>query len=300
MVQAGTYRLRNVKSGTYLDESNKDKGKIHGWENRPQNNNQKWVFEPAGQDSFRIRNAEHGRYVSTNGAHDNADVKASTGDQDVWTFKNEGRGYAIYLQGSNHVIDLDMGKDDDGTRVSIWPYTGAHWQLWDLEEVGGGSRGGQPSGQPGGNQWSSGNQQQQYRGAVQTGRYRVHNVHTGTALDLAGGKPDDGTPVIAWSSGTGSNQTWNLEAGSNGYRFRNGASNTYLGYTNLEQGELLCGRGGPVEWTVTPADQGYHIHPAQNQNLVLDLAEGKRDDGAKICLWAKNDGNNQKWRFDQA
>ncbi|KAG8895936.1 hypothetical protein FRC01_012120 [Tulasnella sp. 417] len=304
MVQAGTYRLRNVKSGTYLDESNKDKDNIHGWESRPENNNQKWILEPAGE-GFRIKNAEHGRYVSVSGPRDGADVKASSGDRDVWTFKDQGRGYAIYLQGSGHVLDLDQGKEKNGTNVAVWGYTGAHQQLWSLEEVGGGPRGGQPSAQPSGQQQDQyanyrGDGQQQYQGAVPEGTYRVHNVLTGTALDLAGGKSDEGTPVIAWSVGSGANQTWTFESGSKGYRIKNGASGSYLGYDGFSEGSLLQGRSQPVEWTVTQADNGYQLHPAQNPGWVLDLAEGKREDGAKICLWSNKNGDNQKWKIDRA
>ncbi|KAG8897822.1 hypothetical protein FRC00_003772 [Tulasnella sp. 408] len=309
MVQAGTYRLRNVKSGTYLDESDKNQDTVHGWDSRPQNDNQKWILEPAGDESFRIKNLEHGRYVAVSGPKDGAPVKASSGDRDVWTFKNQGRGYAIYLQGTGHVIDLDQGKDENGTRVSVWGYTGAHQQLWDLEQVEGG-RGGsygqqqqqqQPSGQQQ-DQWSNyrGDGQQQYQGAIQPGTYRVHNVFTNTALDLAGGKSDDNTPVIAWSQGSGANQTWSFESGSRGYRIKNGASGSFLGYDGFSEGSLLAGRSQPVEWTVTQADQGYQIHPADNPGWVLDLAEGKKDDGAKICLWSNKNGDNQKWRLERA
>ncbi|KAG9043924.1 hypothetical protein FS837_008984, partial [Tulasnella sp. UAMH 9824] len=258
-----------------------------------------WILEPAGNNSFRIKNLAHNRYLSVNGRDNNARVRATTGDQDVWTFDDKGNGrYAIHLQGTQQAIDLDDGKDENGTSVSIWYDKGDRWQQWQLEQVGGGGHN-QP--QPGEGQWSSGNQpqqpQQQYQGPIAPGTYRIHNVHAGTALDLAGGKRDDGTPVIGWSVGQGSNQTWTLETGTNGYRIKNGASGTYLGYANLTQGELLVGRAQGPEWTITQADQGYQIHPAQNQNLVLDLAEGKKDDGAKICLWGNGNGNNQKWNI---
>ncbi|KAG8892321.1 hypothetical protein FRC00_012268 [Tulasnella sp. 408] len=295
MVQAGTYRIRNAKSGTYLDESDRDKNVIHGWDSRPQNDNQKWILEPA-DGGFRIKNLEHGRYVSVSGRDNNAPVRATSGDKDVWTFHEKGNNrYAICLQGTEQALDLDKGKDENGTSVSIWRYNDVKWQQWELEQIGGGG-GHQP--QPGGGQWSTGNQpQQQYQGPIAPGTYRIHNVHAGTALDLAGGKRDDGTPVIGWSVGQGSNQTWTLESGTSGYRIKNGASGTYLGYANLTQGELLVGRAQGPEWTITQADQGYQIHPAQNQNLVLDLAEGKKDDGAKICLWGNGNGNNQKWNI---
>ncbi|KAG8916562.1 hypothetical protein FRC00_014687, partial [Tulasnella sp. 408] len=157
-----------------------------------------WILERADDESFRIRNLEHGRYVAVSGPKDN------------------GRRYAIYLQGTGHVIDFDQGKDESSTRVSVWGYTGAHQQLWDLEEVEGGNCGGYAQQQPAGqqqqqDQWSNyrGHQQQQYQGAVLPGTYSVHNVFNNTALDLAGGKRNDNTPVIAcqWSAGGGANQT---------------------------------------------------------------------------------------------
>ncbi|KAG8950033.1 hypothetical protein FRC04_008113 [Tulasnella sp. 424] len=299
MVQPGTYRIRNVKGGTYLDESAKNPDTVHGWDNRD-NDNQKWEIQDAGNGSFHIKNVGHGRYLSASGARDNTPVKASD-NQTEWTFKDQGRGYTIQYQGGNHVVDLDEGNNDNGTRVSLWGYTGAHQQLWELQQIGGGSSGGQQRS----DQWSNfpGDGQQQYVGAVPAGTYRVLNVFTNTALDLAGGSANDGTAVVAWSAGTGNNQEWTLESGSNGYRFKNGASGTYLSYANLNQGELLVGKGGPVqpvEWTVTQADQGFQIHPAQNPQLVIDLAEGKKDDGAKICLWDNNNNANQKWNFNRA
>ncbi|KIO16162.1 carbohydrate-binding module family 13 protein [Tulasnella calospora MUT 4182] len=127
---------------------------------------------------------------------------------------------------------------------------------------------------------------------LQPGTYRIRNVLTGTILD-----PNDGTLVIGSTYSTGSNQTWNLEAGSNGYRFRNEASDTYLGYI-LKQDWVLRGLRNPVEWTVTKAGDGYSIRPAQMPKLVIDLANGNRGNNAKICLWSYHGGNNQLWRFE--
>jgi len=45
-IQTGTYRIKNAKSHTYLDASEKKPGVIHGWDNRPDSNNQKvWEIQ---------------------------------------------------------------------------------------------------------------------------------------------------------------------------------------------------------------------------------------------------------------
>ncbi|KAG9019722.1 hypothetical protein FRB90_010992 [Tulasnella sp. 427] len=283
MVQPGNYRIRNAKSGTYLDESNKNADQVHGWDSRPDNQNQKWTLEQANQ-GFTIKNLGHGRYLAPSSSDDGAEVTALDNPFE-WELREENGAYAITIPGSQQVVDLDRGHDENGTPVSIWGFHGASQQLWQLEEEGG---------------YQGGQQQPQYQGPISPGTYRVHNVFTGTALDLAGGKSDDGTPVIAWSVGNGPNQAWTFESGSKGYRVKNNASGTYLGCGSLNEGELLAGHSQPVEWTVTQDDEGYQLHPAENPQLVIDLAEGKKDDGAKICIWSNKQGQNQKWLIQQA
>jgi hypothetical protein len=45
-----------------------------------------------------------------------------------------------------------------------------------------------------------------YQGPLQPGGYYIRNVHTGTALDLSGAKPDNGTSIIGYQVTSGQNQ----------------------------------------------------------------------------------------------
>lgn len=69
----------------------------------------------------------------------------------------------------------------------------------------------------------------------------------------------------------------------NGYYFKNAASGTYLGFDgDGSEGTMICGSSKPVEWQVTQADQGYTVHLAANNSIVLDLAGGGSADGVKV------------------
>jgi len=290
-IQPGTYRIRNVKSGTYLDASARNEGVIHGWASR-ENDDQKWIVERSG-GGYTLKNVANGRYASVNDAQDNNPVQA-TGNPTEWNIENKGDGSAIYACGSGVVIDLDSGRSENGTAINVWGWHGAKQQLWCFEQVG----------QGGGGYGQQQQQQQQsggYQGPVTPGAYHIVNAFTGTVFDLAAGDANDGTPISGWERGNGPNQIWHVEAGQNGYRFRNHASNTYASFGgNVQEGALLTGKREFDEWVLKQSDLGYQIHSARDENFVLDLAAGSRDNGAKICIWENKSGQNQQWKLEPA
>jgi len=278
-IQPGTYRFRNTKSGTYLDASVKEEGLVHGWASRPGNQNQKWIVEQRG-GNYALKNLGDGRYAWIQNQQDGSRVEVSK-EATEWSFVDQNGGYVIYAAGTGLVIDLDMGSSDNGASIAVWGFHGADQQIWQAEPEGG---------QGGG-----------YVGAVPPGAYRIRNAYTGTALDLSGGGANDGTPCIGYHVGTGINQVWHLEQGQNGYTFKNGASGTFAGFREQPtDGVLLSGNSQSVEWQVNQADEGYQLHVASNPSLVVDLADGLKDDGAKICIWTNKNGQNQKWLLEPA
>ncbi|KIO34192.1 hypothetical protein M407DRAFT_17099 [Tulasnella calospora MUT 4182] len=91
MSQAGptSNRSRNVKKAANPNEFNQDKGKNHRRDSRPDNTSQQQSLESAGEGvDFKYR--EYGLDVVSN-LRDNADVKASTGNEVVPNFKNRKR-----------------------------------------------------------------------------------------------------------------------------------------------------------------------------------------------------------------
>jgi len=302
-IQPGTYRIKNAKSDTYLDASLRQQGQVHGWGSRP-GENQKWRVEQ-GDGGYKIQNAETGEYLHADGPGNGTSV-CCRGDPTEWDVQDRDGCHSIAISGTESVCDLDMGKPEDGTTVNIWYYTGARQQCWHFENQGGqggGYGGGQQQGsQPQPQQYQQkGSQQQgggQYTGAVPPGSYCIHNVNSGTAADLAGAGASDGTPITGWEVNGGSNQTWDLIPGQNGYLIKNSASGTYLGFQGAgQEGTMICGSSNPVEWQVNQADQGYSIRLAQNPSIVLDLAGGGSADGVKICLYSNHSGPNQQWKL---
>jgi len=295
-INPGTYRIKNVKSGTYLDASVKDQGVVHGWDSRPDNANQKWELQQS-QGGWAIKNVGNGKYLHVHSAQDSCPVDVSDSES-IFQIDNKGNGYAICVKDSGVVVDLDQGKRENGTSVALWGFHGAHQQQWEFEPAQGG---GQSQGQQGGYQGRQAAAQApvQYQGPLPNGRYRIHNLYSQTAFDLNAGANQDGTPITGWERGNGVNQTWELESGTSGYRLKNGASGTYAGFReDLKEGVLLSGNQQAVEWQLQAAENGsYQIHAATNPTFVIDLAGGTKDNGCKICTWENKSGQNQMWVF---
>ncbi|KAG8932059.1 hypothetical protein FRC01_000372 [Tulasnella sp. 417] len=315
-IRDGVYRLKNLKSGTFFDNSEKNRETIHGWDYRQGSGNQEWEVRQQNDDSYIIRNVASRRYVHASGGRDGTRVKAEDTEREAshWNIRDAGDNtYNIYLKGSNGVIDLDMGKDENGTSISIWGHTEARQQRWKFEKVrdlGGDHRedrrdqpgSQQPLPQPGGGGGGGGGAGR-YQGAVPAGRYWVRNAHSGTAMDLSGSNPDDGAAIIGYQVTQGNNQQWDFEPGVQGYRLRNIATGTYLSVRpndQLQDGVLPTGNKNiRTEWDVQGDSNGYYLQ-LPGTNLVVDLAQGSAQDGAKICLWTKSGANNQRWLLIRA
>lgn len=309
-IRDGVYRIKNVRSGTYFDNSASKRDVIHGWASRD-NDNQKWEVNRRG-DGYTIKNVASGRYASASSSDNGTDVKARE-EPTEWHIEEDDGAYVIKRHGSNAVIDLDKGDKDNGTCINVWAQTNAKQQRWEFESVGGGGGGGEggygrrdEDRGEGASYGSHAGQQpvappnRGYQGPVQPGRYVIKNLQTGTVIDLAAGRSDEGAPIVGWSQGGGDNQKWDFEYGQSGYRIRNAASGTYLGHQgDANEATLMCGHSQAVEWDVKQSDQGYQFQRV-GSNYVLDLARGSAENGAQVCLWSNNSAPNQKWSVDRA
>ncbi|KIO18723.1 carbohydrate-binding module family 13 protein [Tulasnella calospora MUT 4182] len=311
-IQNGVYRLKNLKSGTYLDNSEKNRETIHGWDSRPGSGNQEWEVRKQ-DDSYTIRNVSSRRYVHASSGSNGTRVKAED-TESRWEIRDASDNtYNIFLKGSQGVIDLDNGNDDKGTAINIWGRTDARQQRWKFEKVRdlGGDHSGERRDTPGGQQplpqpgggGGGGGSAGRYQGDVPAGRYWIRNAHSGTAMDLSGSNANDGAAIIGYQVTQGDNQQWELEPGVQGYRIRNNATGTYLSLRDGEQpadGVLPTGnRNSKTEWDVRGDQNGYTLK-IPGTNFVLDLAQGSAQDGAKICVWTSSGANNQRWLLVRA
>ncbi|KAG8932060.1 hypothetical protein FRC01_000373 [Tulasnella sp. 417] len=308
-IEDGVYRIKNQQSGTYFDNSELNREKIHGWDSRPGSGNQEWEVRQQDDGSYILRNAASRRYAHASDGRDGTKVKAEDTEREAshWAIRDAGdNSYNIYLKETNGVINLDEGRVENGTSINIRNCTEDRQQKWKFDkvrELGEGRQ--QPLPQPGGRGGGGGGggDAGRYRGACDPGRYWIRNAHSGTALDLSGSNPNDGAAIIGYQVTQGNNQQWDLESGVQGYRVRNIATGTYLSVRlddKLQDGVLLTGnKNNPSEWDVRGDQNGYTLILA-GTNFALDLAQGSAQDGAKICIWTSHGKNNQKWLLVRA
>jgi hypothetical protein len=320
-VSNGRYRIKNQKSGTYFDVP--PSGQAHGWQGYAENLNQQWDLQQA-HAGYLIKNAGTGKYVNTNGEPRDG-CRVVTSDQPrVWEIKQEGGGSAIIAQNTRESIDLDMGKRENGAYINTWGFTCAQQQLWTFEEVSGGhgqqqgqqqqgyqqqpqqqqqgyqQQGQQQQGYQQQGQQQQGYQQQQqqggYQGPITPGDYYIINCKANNALDLSGGRADEGNEVIGYANSRADNQKWRIQAGQGGYRIMNVASNTYLGFRECRESADVGGYRNAKEFQVQQGpNNSYHFQTVENPNIVLDLTSHN-----KTVLWTNNNGENQYWRLEKA
>jgi len=317
MVSPGTYRIRNAKSHTIFDLSRKEGHEIHGWQEHDQNN-QHWYLQRSG-DGWFIKNVESGTYASVSGNNNGSKLRGS-GNPFTWNLIQSGDDYFIGVPGDNHVADLDMGRQDNGATIHLWDRTGAQQQKWKFEKISdnpGQSEGGgyqppqqqyqpppQQPYQPPPQQPQQPQQPPQQPCPVSPGTYVLKNVKTGTVFDLSRGMANEGADIFGYQSNGGNNQKWQVQPTGHGQNMtiRNLETNTYAAFPNqsFQQGILVKASSQPQEFTLTAADRGIYISPAQQPGYVLDLARGSDENGTEICVWQNNQQDNQKWYFERA
>jgi len=136
---------------------------------------------------------------------------------------------------------------------------------------------------------------------VQPGRYSIEFVVSGKVLDL---RREDGSNVQQWA-GTlllnKKNQLWDIEDARNGYFYirsaENGKALTGHGTSNGSTVDAQnLGNLREQQWRFKVLDSG-EVIILNRQGPALDLAEGKKDNGAKVYLWQEHDRDNQRFRL---
>jgi hypothetical protein len=122
--------------------------------------------------------------------------------------------------------------------------------------------------------------------------YIIKSALTPFVLDVEGGGRD-GAKVIPWDKHGGDNQVWYDDPSTGTIRTK--AGNFCL---DIENNQLVVKNyqaGDPNQQWVR---QGPHIRNRVDNNKVLDIAENKKEKGARIGSWAFNGGPNQSWEFE--
>ncbi|EOO23275.1 hypothetical protein ICM_05675 [Bacillus cereus BAG1X2-3] len=129
------------------------------------------------------------------------------------------------------------------------------------------------------------------------GNYQiVTTLNNSSVLDL-----NDFNNVLLWSNHRGTNQIWNFtfDQPRNAYVIRSLRSqNLILAWdANSGTSNVFCTpfNSGSEEhyWRIEHSQNGYILRNLRNSNLVLDVAEGRTNNGIVILVYPRQNGNNQ-------
>jgi endo-1,4-beta-xylanase len=130
----------------------------------------------------------------------------------------------------------------------------------------------------------------------------------GLVVDIPGGQSADGLQVQQYHDHNGANQQWLVVPINGDFKIVCPATGLVLqvppdgpqANAPLQQG--LDVDGGNQAWRLIPSLFGgipdyLKIASALNTNFVLDVPDGRTDDGVRLQVFPDNGGGNQKWQF---
>lgn len=146
---------------------------------------------------------------------------------------------------------------------------------------------------------SNGNANQRFKIEYQAdGNYKITAVHSGLALEA------NGTSVIQNKTNGSNSQKWTVENINDKYYIKSVSSGLYLtenGATGIVLSKLDKNKKQTFKLNKEANLQGkkaleegyYLIKSKLNTNMVLDINDVSKNNGANIHLWSKNQGSNQ-------
>jgi beta-glucanase (GH16 family) len=143
-------------------------------------------------------------------------------------------------------------------------------------------------------------------GGISPGTYRITNVNSGKALEVAGGSSAtaDGDNVQQWSWNDGDWQKWSVEDVGNGlYSIRPVHSGKALDVSgcstsdgaNVQQWSYVG--SGCQHYNVQQNSDGTYRIIASHSGKSLDVSNFSTADGATVVQWPYNGTDNQKWEL---
>jgi hypothetical protein len=138
---------------------------------------------------------------------------------------------------------------------------------------------------------------------VGNGTYKIVARHSGKALDAYGNQTANGTQIIQWTYGGGSNQKWTLtDTGSGNYKIIGVQSGRAVDVSNggtangtkVQLWDYVANSAQLYKFTATSGGY-YRITPNCATGSCLDVSGVSTADGANVQLWQWLSGNNQQW-----
>lgn len=301
------------------------------------------VFTPAVLTEgavYMIQNENSGLYMEVKDA--NAENTANVqqwGAENTWRVLSAGNGYYyLYSQLGDKVtylLDIDMGKSDNGTNIQIYTDTKADAQQFKFVRNDDGtyyiltkSSGDKScvavssaSTSSGANiiQWEykAGDKSQKWiltqvedTGCIMDTNsiYMFKNLNSGLYMEAEGGKASDNTNVQQWGAdGISAHNSWTLKSFGGGYYYvisQLADGKTY--YLNISGGTKENGGNAEIltnnktsshlfKFVKNPDGSYYILTRASKDAGALETAGGSKGSGANVQQWEVNGESCQKW-----
>ncbi|WP_435318027.1 RICIN domain-containing protein [Haloarchaeobius sp. TZWSO28] len=286
------------------------------------------------QELYKFINVRSGKALDVAGAADDNGANIHQWDyhggaNQKWKVEHQGDGkYNLIAQHSGKVADIANFSTDRGGTIHQWEWNDAKNQKWFIEPLDDGEYrvvsdyNGMVMEVPGGStengddvrQWDSNDYpNQRWRiestgtKSVQEGEYKIVNVKSGKALDVADLSDDNGANVVQWEYNAGPNQRWQVDyLGDSQYRFVAKHSDKVFDVKDesKDNGKTIhqweWEDDANQKWYIDPLGGGEFRIRNVNSNKVVDVEGASTGDGADIQQHNWNGGDNQRWRFDFA
>lgn len=306
------------------------------------------VFTPAVLTEgavYMIQNENSGLYMEVKDANaeNTANVQQwgaeSSAAHNTWRVLSAGNGYYyLYSQLGDKVtylLDIDMGKSDNGTNIQIYTDTKADAQQFKFVRNNDGtyyiltkSSGDKScvavssaSTSSGANiiQWEykAGDKSQKWiltqvedTGCIMDTNsiYMFKNLNSGLYMEAEGGKASDNTNVQQWGAdGISAHNSWTLKSFGGGYYYvisQLADGKTY--YLNISGGTKENGGNAEIltnnktsshlfKFVKNPDGSYYILTRASKDAGALETAGGSKGSGANVQQWEVNGESCQKW-----
>lgn len=133
-------------------------------------------------------------------------------------------------------------------------------------------------------------------------QYRLNNVGSDKALNVAGSSAADGAPTEQWPFGNWGSQKWTFASAGSGYvTITNVGSGKRIDVNGASTGDgaavvqWFATTGTNQQWTVTDSGGGRCRLTNRNSGKVMDVANAVTTDGARVVQWPATGGANQAW-----
>ena len=134
------------------------------------------------------------------------------------------------------------------------------------------------------------------------GLYELVASHSEKCLDVPELSLNDGLPLVQWTCNRGNNQTWNVEAASDGYSRlvvqHSGKCLDVSGASLEDRADIIqwqCHGGDNQQWRIEALSVGGYQLVARHSGKCLDVRGESTIEGGTVIQWTCNGGANQTW-----